>query len=128
MNRNDAGMFEAGEDFRFAQQSRGKIPARVRNVKDLQRHAAPEHGIFRKVHGAHAAAGDAIDDAIARRGESGSAVAVCRRKIASSKSQLIRELLPAGREPRAEIFLRCCHLAKPFERNAAESSRRAKAR
>src|SRR5882672_1071007 len=68
---HDAGMFETREDTRFADQTIGEIACGSREIQNFQRHAPLKPFILRGVHDAHAAARDAVQQAVVRAGEVG---------------------------------------------------------
>ena len=64
VNRDDAGVFEPGEDTRLVAKPAFEAGARER-VGNLDRNLAPELFVERKVDRAHAAASDLLDDRVA---------------------------------------------------------------
>src|SRR6266850_5924122 len=67
----DAGMLETREDARFAEQAIGEIAFGSWEIQNFQRHAPVEPIVFRRVHDAHAAARDAVKQAVVRAGKVG---------------------------------------------------------
>src|SRR5216683_4956917 len=63
---NDAGMLEAGEDAGLAVETMREVAVGNGNVEDFESDAALQHLVFRGVDDAHAAARDALEQAITR--------------------------------------------------------------
>ena len=77
VNRADVGMIQRRSGLRLAAETlqRGSILHHFARQK-FQRHLAPQLGVFRAVHHAHAAAANFLDDAVMRNHLSGRKVSV----------------------------------------------------
>jgi len=66
MHGNDAGMFQARDDLRFANHALPQIADRIRSVEDLDCYPAIELFVFGEINGAHSTRGEFVEQPILR--------------------------------------------------------------